>query len=177
MYACVHVCISTYSYICIHRYICTFINMFFTSQSTCHWSLDNCEALHFSLGVCMWEEITPSSNTTELVVASLCIRSSVPHFSTIISVCVCVCVCVCVRARALSFVQFFATPWTIACLAPLLMWFPSKNTGVGCHFLLRGIFPTQKSNLCLLHFLHWQADSLPLSHLGSYFSSIICVSC
>ena len=29
------------------------------------------------------------------------------------------------------------------------------------------IFPTQGSNLCLLHLLHWQADSLPLSHLGS----------
>ena len=24
--------------------------------------------------------------------------------------------------------------------------FPSKNTGVGCHFLLQGIFPTQGSN-------------------------------
>ena len=42
--------------------------------------------------------------------------------------------------------------------------FPGKNTGVGCHFLLRGILPTQKSNLPVLH---WQADSLPLSHLGS----------
>ena len=40
--------------------------------------------------------------------------------------------------------------------------FPGKNTGAGCHFLLQGIFPTQGSNLCLLHFLHWQADSLPL---------------
>ena len=28
--------------------------------------------------------------------------------------------------------------------------FPSKNTGVGCHFLLQGIFPTQGSNLNLL---------------------------
>ena len=36
--------------------------------------------------------------------------------------------------------------------------FPDKNTGVGCHFLLQGIFPTQGSNP---HFLHWQADSLP----------------
>ena len=26
-----------------------------------------------------------------------------------------------------------------------------KNTGVGCHSLLRGIFPTQGSNLGLLH--------------------------
>ena len=39
-----------------------------------------------------------------------------------------------------------------------------KNTGVGCHFLLQGIFPTQGSNPSLLH---WQVDCLPLSHLGS----------
>ena len=42
--------------------------------------------------------------------------------------------------------------------------FPGKNTGVGCHFLLQGIFLTQGSNPGLLH---WQADSSPLSHLGS----------
>ena len=40
--------------------------------------------------------------------------------------------------------------------------FPGKNTGVGCHFLLQGIFPTQGSNP---HLLHWQADSLLLNHL------------
>ena len=28
---------------------------------------------------------------------------------------------------------------------------PGKNTGVGCHFLLQGIFLTQESNLGLLH--------------------------
>ena len=28
---------------------------------------------------------------------------------------------------------------------------PGKNTGVGCHSLLQGIFPTQGSNQCLLH--------------------------
>ena len=44
--------------------------------------------------------------------------------------------------------------------------FPGKNTGVGCHFLLQEIFPTQESNpgLCLLC---WQMYSLLLSHLGS----------
>ena len=42
--------------------------------------------------------------------------------------------------------------------------FPGKSTGVGCHFLPQGIFLTQGSNLRLLH---WQADSLPLSHQGS----------
>ena len=29
--------------------------------------------------------------------------------------------------------------------------FPSKNTGVGCCFLLQGVFLTQGSNLHLLH--------------------------
>ena len=38
---------------------------------------------------------------------------------------------------------------------------PGKNTGVVCHFLLHGIFPTEGSNLCLLH---GQVGSLPLSH-------------
>ena len=37
---------------------------------------------------------------------------------------------------------------------------PGKNTGVGCHFLLQGVFPTQGLNPCLLRLLHWQADSL-----------------
>ena len=43
----------------------------------------------------------------------------------------------------------------------LCQWnFPGKNTGVGCHFLLQGIFSTQGSNP---HLLHWQADTLSLS--------------
>ena len=32
---------------------------------------------------------------------------------------------------------------------------PGKITGVGCHVLLQGIFPTQRSNLCLLHLLSY----------------------
>ena len=42
--------------------------------------------------------------------------------------------------------------------------FPGKNKGAGCHFFLQAIMWTQGSNLNLLH---WQADSLPLSHQGS----------
>ena len=45
---------------------------------------------------------------------------------------------------------------------------PGKNTRVGCHALLQGIFPTQGSHLCLLHLLHWQGDSLPLAALGGH---------
>ena len=58
----------------------------------------------------------------------------------------------------------FATPWTVARQASLSMGFPSKNTGVGCRCLLHGIFTIQGLNLSLLH---WQADSLSLSHQGS----------
>ena len=44
-----------------------------------------------------------------------------------------------------------STPWTIAHQA-LCPWdFPGKNTGVDCHFILQGIFPTQESNPGLLH--------------------------
>ena len=43
---------------------------------------------------------------------------------------------------------------------------PDKNTGVGCHALLQGIFPTQGSNPHLLSLLHCrQILSLP-SHRG-----------
>ena len=51
---------------------------------------------------------------------------------------------------------------------PLCPWnFLGKNTGVGSHFLLQGIFSTQGVNLHILHLQHWQADSLALCHLGS----------
>ena len=80
-------------------------------------------------------------------------------------VCVCVCVRVCVCVGPTS-VQLFVThgleptrllcPWNI----------PEENTGVSCHFLLQGLFPTQGLNPPLLHLPHWQVDSLPLCHLG-----------
>ena len=43
---------------------------------------------------------------------------------------------------------------------------PVKNTEMGCHFLLQGIFPTQEASLCLLGLLHWQAGSLSLPPPG-----------
>ena len=67
----------------------------------------------------------------------------------------------------LSYVWLFVTLWAIALQAPLSAEFSRENTGVGCHFLLQGTFLTQESNPCVLHLLHWQADSLPLCHLGS----------
>ena len=56
-----------------------------------------------------------------------------------------------------SRVQLCATPETAAHQAPLSLDSPGKNTGVGSYFLLQRIFPTQGSNLCLLHWATWEA--------------------
>ena len=77
--------------------------------------------------------------------------------------------CVCaLSCSAMS--DSFATPWTVACQAPLSKAFPGKYPGAGCHALLQGIFLTQGVNPHLLRLLHWQVDSLPLSDLGSPYN-------
>ena len=74
--------------------------------------------------------------------------------------CLCKCIHVTAPAQALSRVQLFAIPWD----------FPGKSLQVGCHFLLQRIFPTQGSNPRLLP---WQVDSLPRSHRGRPYMSVL----
>ena len=52
-------------------------------------------------------------------------------------------------------------PMVTKTISPQSMGFHRQEYEVDCHFLLQGIFPTQGSITCLLH---WQVDSLPLSH-------------
>ena len=76
-----------------------------------------------------------------------------------------------VVVQLLSHVRFFCDP--VDCSPARLLCpcdFPGKNSGVGCHFLLQGIFLTQGSNQCLLH---WQVDSLPPSHQRSPINDVI----
>ena len=75
------------------------------------------------------------------------------------------------RAQLLSHVPLFATPWTVAHQVPLSMEFFRQDYWRGCHFLLQGIFPTQRSNLHLLHLLRWQADSLLLHQVEGWNKS------
>ena len=58
----------------------------------------------------------------------------------------------------------FATPWTIACQAPLTMEFSRQEHWCGLPFLSAGIFPTQGSNPSLPH--HRQI-LYQLNHQGS----------
>ena len=64
------------------------------------------------------------------------------------------------EVKLFSHVWLFATPWL------LCPWdFLGKSTGVGCHFLLQGIFLTQGSNPGLPH---CRQMLYPLSHQGSH---------
>ena len=70
--------------------------------------------------------------------------------------------------------------WTwVVCQAPLSMgfFFQARILEWVASFLLQGIFLTQGSNLCLLHRLHWQVDSLLLNHLGSPNKKSVMVFC
>ena len=60
-----------------------------------------------------------------------------------------------VKVKSLSHVWLFVMPWTVACTRLLHPWdFLGKSTGVGCHFLHQGIFPTQEWNPGLPHCRH-----------------------
>ena len=54
---------------------------------------------------------------------------------------------------------------------------PRNNTGVGCHLLLQGIFPTQGLNPCLLCLLHWQTGSLPPGHWEAPVTFLVLLYC
>ena len=56
------------------------------------------------------------------------------------------------------------TSWTVAFQGPVSLVFPSKTTGVGCHFSLRVNFSIRGSDP---HYPHWQANFLPLSCQGN----------
>ena len=69
------------------------------------------------------------------------------------------------KVKSLSCVRLFATLWAVACTRILHPWdFLGKSTGVGCHFLLQGIFSTQGSNPGLPH---CRQKLYHLSHQGS----------
>ena len=80
------------------------------------------------------------------------------------------------QGRCLRMYACACVPHGLESISLLCPWdYPSKNTGVDCHFLLQGIFPTQGSNLHLLHRLHWQAVLYHQCHLGSPMCVCVCV--
>ena len=79
----------------------------------------------------------------------------------------------CLCAQLLSRVWLSVTPRTVACQASPSMGFPRHKYWNELHFHLQGILPTQGSFKSTSP--AWQADSLPLSHLGSPYQFCIAV--
>ena len=77
--------------------------------------------------------------------------------------------CVCVLSH-FSCVQLFVILWIIVHQAHSRD-SPGKNTGMGCHALLQGIFSTQGSNPHFLRLLHCRQILHTMSHLGSPLKS------
>ena len=74
------------------------------------------------------------------------------------------------QAQSFSYVWLFVTAWTIAHQAPLSMGLSQQE------YWIRLLFPpprdlpdprSKPAGLDFVQLLHWQADSLSLSHLGS----------
>ena len=66
--------------------------------------------------------------------------------------------------NGLTYLKWLLCPWNP----------PGRNTGVGCYFLLQGIFPTQGSNMGLLHcrqmLYHLSHQGNPLEIQGNHKS-------
>ena len=77
----------------------------------------------------------------------------------------CIILHMCACAKLLHLCLTLCNP--MGCSPPSSSWdSPGKNTGVGCHALLQGIFLTQGSNSCFFPLLYWQVGSLPLVLAG-----------
>ena len=77
--------------------------------------------------------------------------------STYLSPCMCVCVCACTKS-CLTLCD------PMDCSLPGSMEFSRQEYWSEVPFLLQGIFLTRGLNPSFLCFLHWQADSLPLTY-------------
>ena len=88
--------------------------------------------------------------------------------------------CVCARVLSWSVMSYSLQSDGLQPSRLLSPWnFPDKNTGEGCHFLLQGVFPTQRSTLIswvscigrlvLSHCATWEALILEWSSINQLF--------
>ena len=82
--------------------------------------------------------------------------------------------CMCVLTQSCS---ILCDPRTVLCQDPLPMGFSRQEYWSGLPFPSPGDLPDPEMEaLCLLPLLHWQADSLPLSHPGNTTNKLVKVS-
>ena len=100
-----------------------------------------------------------------IFILKICLLRKYIAIYMLMCVCVCVCVCVIHSVMSNSLQVYGLQPSRLLCPWDSL----GKNTGVGCHSLLQGIFLTQGQNLGLSHC--WQI-LYGLSHHGSPYMLI-----
>ena len=106
----------------------------------------------------IWDDNTTTGGMNHTIIIFL---HFILHNITLLKGRICMCLCVCSQLCPTLCDPMDCSP---PGQAPPSMEFSSKNIGVGCHFLFQRMFLHQGSNPSPLH---WQSDSLPLSHLGS----------
>ena len=77
------------------------------------------------------------------------------------------------HACVLSHIQLFATPQTVAQQASLSMGFSRQEYWSGLPIPPPGDLPQPRIKPLSPVSLHWQADSLPLKHLGSPYEALL----
>ena len=82
---------------------------------------------------------TRLNDWTKLTEESALKKNFSPFFFSTFIFLLLICCCSVVTKSCLTPV----TPWTVPCQDPLSMGFPGKHVGLGCQFLLQGIFLTQ----------------------------------
>ena len=99
-------------------------------------------SLHFPLAL-FWVYLLPYVQT----ILRFCNHGTPQYIRAVLSTLCHVCACL-VNQSCLTLVN----PWTVGLPGSSVHGdSPGKNTGVGCHALLQGIFPTQGLNSGLLH--------------------------
>ena len=97
----------------------------------------------FEISYIMWEITTQRHESQEVGITEANLEPD-SYICSLQTVCVCVCVCVCSVASVMSNSLWPSGLWPASLLCP---WDSlGENTGVDCHTLLLGIFPTQGSN-------------------------------
>ena len=119
--------------------------------------------LKTGLGLKTPQRIMPAFEMTVLILPSMISSASI-NLNT--------CVPSCFRC-----VWLFEILWTVVHQAPQSMASSRQETGVGCHYLLQGIFPTQGLNLCLISLaLAGRSPTLLFwEPLGKSYSAILAV--
>ena len=116
------------------------------------WQFD-IHLMHLQLSLAPWDVLQGASPCPHILILLHVKICSVDRHKLSISVLRSVLNRWCVCVFSYSYVWPFVTLWTVACRVSL--WdSPGKNTTVGGHALLQGIFSTQGLNPCLLCLLH-----------------------